>query len=359
MNIKPQSACLIVFPSVDLIPYQVARNHSTCTCQVFISGSWCNHLKDAGCYPKRSVTLSSKPNFYQALSGLVKGIRLRNLDEAAYWLTYCWSFKQKLNGAQFRIIRRLLIGSAEDGHSIAVMEKLADNYSALLSKDIDFTSVMAELVRICKVPNWWNPNTGGHDYIYSGMLATRKILYDRANYSASDCLLGLEQSIVKQNKVDALRWIIQDQESDAATNSLIARKLYELASTYDCQPAKRLIQNIYLRHEKSLKSDNNFLCQAAWILAGGNSPVIDQIEVVTQAEVNALIDKVNATKPYVIPGWCCDGVHCAGNDIRYAGMWDRMYAVCNQYNYYGRVIPDDPWLEDEFYCLDGLTVAEA
>lgn len=51
-------------------------------------------------------------------------------------------------------------------------------------------------------------------------------------------------------------------------------------------------------------------------------------------------------------------MHCAGNDIRYAGMWDRMYAVCNQYNQYHRVIPYDPWLENEFYCLDGLEVIE-
>jgi len=357
MNNKSQSPSLIVFPSGNLILDQVDRNRRTCTCDEFVSGHWCNHLKHVGLFPKKSSKLSAAPDFNQALSGLVKGIRLREIDEAAYWLTYCWSFRQKLNDAQSRIVRRLLIGSAEDGHSIAVMEKLADNYEGLLSKDVEFASVIAELVRICKVPNWWQPETRGHDYIYSGMLASRKTLYDRANYSTADCLLGLERAIVREDKVDALRWILQNQESD--TKSSIARKLYGLALIHDCQLAKRLIQNVYLRHEKSLKNDNNFLCQAAWFLAGGDSSVIDQIEVVTQAEVNALINKVNSTEPYVIPKWCCDGVHCAGNDIRYAGMWDRMYAVCNQYNRYNRMSPEDPWLEDEFYCLDGLEVIKA
>jgi hypothetical protein len=38
------------------------------------------------------------------------------------------------------------------------------------------------------------------------------------------------------------------------------------------------------------------------------------------------------------------------------GMWDRMFAVCQQYNHYFRVSPDDAWLEDDFYSLDGLGV---
>ncbi|SFM42995.1 hypothetical protein [Nitrosomonas communis] len=357
MNNNFRSTSLIIFPSGELSPYKVDRNLNTCTCHNFISEGWCNHLKAVGCYPKKAVKLSARPNFYQALSGLVKGIRLRNLDEGAYWLTYCWSFRQKLNGTQYRIVRRLLIGSAEDGHSIAVMEKLSDSYAKLLSKDVDFSNVMAELIRICKIPNWWHPDTGGHDYIYSGMLATRKILYNRSAYTVDDCLSGLEKAVANQNKVDALRWVLQNQES-ASTILIIAHKLCELAIANDCQPARRLIQHIYLRQERSLKNDNNFLCQAAWLLTGGNSPVIDVSETITQTEVNNLIDKINATEPHIIPGWCCDGVHCAGNDIRYAGMWDRMYAVCNQYNHYGKVNPDDPWLENEFYCLDGLEVID-
>jgi hypothetical protein len=80
------------------------------------------------------------------------------------------------------------------------------------------------------------------------------------------------------------------------------------------------MQNVYLAHAKSLSTDSNFAGQAAWLLAGGTSLVIDQIEAVTRGEVLRLIEQVNDTQPYPPPEWCCDGVHCAGNDIRYAGM---------------------------------------
>jgi hypothetical protein len=61
---------------------------------------------------------------------------------------------------------------------------------------------------------------------------------------------------------------------------------------------------------------------------------MDQIEIVTKGDVRHLVDRVVSTQPYIIPEWCCDGVHCPGNDVRYMGMFDRMNAVCNQYNYY-------------------------
>lgn len=354
-----QDSRLVAFPSGEVTPYRVNRDLETCTCPEFQSGTWCRHLEAVGKFRKKSTTLSARPGFSQALSGLVKGIRLRNLDEAAYWLTYCWSFREKLNGSQFRTVRRLLIGSAEDGHSIAVMEKLADSFGPLLAKDADFARVMAELVRICKVQNWWDPATGGHDYIHSGMLGFRKANYDLDSHPLDYCLQQLELAISRQDKVDAQYWTIRGHGCGNKAGAVVARKLNDLAVRHDCLPALRLMQNIYLRHEKSLSSDINFTCQAAWFLSGGVSPTVDQIETVTRGEVRVLIEKVNSTAPHVIPEWCCDGIHCAGHDIRYAGMNDRMDAVCNQYNHYGRLNPDDPWLEDEFYSLDGLTVVEA
>ena len=353
----PHDIQKIYFPS-NTAPYLVDLRKKSCTCALFLDGEWCPHLKAVGQYPERHVTLSARPSFSQALSGLVKSIRLRDIDEAAYWLTYCWGFREKLNGAQFRIVRRLLIGAAEDGHSVVVMEKLADNFGPLLSKNVEFARVMAELVRICKVPNWWHPDSGGHDYIYHGMLGTRLRVYDTTKYTPPESLHNLGQAIADHDKAATLRWVFEGLSNDHG-GPVIAANLLDLASTYDCSHASRLITNVYLRHQKALNGDENFLCQAAWNLAGGESPVADHIEVVTKGEVMALIDKVNATEPHVIPGWCCDGVHCAGNDIRYAGMWDRMHAVCNQYSRYRRVNPNDPWLESEFYKLDGLKVEEA
>lgn len=335
--------------------YEVDKNAVTCNCPAFDANGHCKHLEAVGVYKQHRATLSARPNYSQALSALVKCIRLRDIHEGAYWLTYCWGFKDKLSGSQFRTVRRLLIGSAEDGHSIAVMERLAENFSSLLSKQVQFESVMAELLRICKVPNWWNPATGGHDYIYCGMLATREILYTTHQHSLEDCLQGLELSIGKQDKVMVLYWVLVVHETKKGAGLVLAQKLHALALMHNCTPAQRLMQNVYLPHSKGLSSDSNFTCQAAWLLAGGTSPVIDQIEPVTRGEVRRLIERVNDTQPHPPPEWCCDGVHCAGSDIRYAGMWDRMNAVCNQFNFYGRINPDE-WREDELYSLDGLRV---
>ena len=334
--------------------YEVDKDAMHCSCPAFTLNGHCKHLAGVGIYKQRHATLTTRPNYSQALSALVKSIRLRDINEGAYWLNYCWSFNDRLAGSQFRTVRRLLIGSSEDGHSIAVMEKMAANFPALLSKQVALERVLAELIRICKVPNWWNPDSGGHDYIHCGMLAMRKGFYSPAQCSLADCLSGLVLSIDQQDKVGALYWTMAAHGAGKGAGLQLAQKLYTLATERNCTPALRLMKNVYLPHAKSLSADSNFTCQAAWFLAGGVSPVIDQIETVTLGEIRQFLDKVRDTSPYVVPEWCCDGIHCAGNDLRYAGMWDRMFAVCNQFRHYGRVSPVDEWLEPKFYSVAGL-----
>ena len=346
---------LISFSDPDAT-YIIDKVGGHCSCPSFASDGWCPHLQAVGRFRQRNVTLSSRPSFSQALSGLVKGLRLRDQFEAAYWLQYCWGFRSKLSGSQFRTVRRLLIGSAEDGHSIAVMERMADSFIPLLAKDADFADVLVQLIRICKVPNWWHPASGGADYIYSGMCADRHVLYCNNVPATADCLNGLEASINDADKIGALSWVMMAGRSGEKIGSAIAERLLKIALCRGHDPAARILRNVYFRHAKSLTNDNNFTCQAAWLLAGGNSPVIDQIEPVDPDETQRLLDSVRAAPPRIIPEWCCDGIHCAGNDARYAGMWDRMYAVCNQYRHYQRVQPDDVWLENDFYSMDGLKV---
>lgn len=338
--------------------YEVDKDSGYCSCPAYAAGAWCKHLEQVGRYKPRNVTLTSRPSYSQALSGLVKGIRLRNVSEAAYWLNYCWQFRDKLGGSQFRTVRRLLIGAAEDGHSITVMERMADAFLPLLAKEVTLEEVVVQLVRICKIPNWWHPDTGGADYIYSGMLAQRRTLYENTAQTTGHCLGELEQAINQADQVAALFWTMKAHESGSKAGLPLAEKLLQIALHRNHGSAIRLMRNIYLRHAKSLTNDTNFSYQAAWLLAGGTSPVINLIEPVLRAEVRSLLNEVLATPAHVIPSWMVDGVHCAGNDIRYAGMWDRMHAVCNQYNRYRRVNPNDPWLEDEFYSLDGLRIVE-
>lgn len=350
MKIKLKS-----FSLADVV-YTVDKDEGRCTCTGFAKTGWCQHLDAVGRYKVNRVTLSSRPSFSQALSGVVKCIRLRNVGEAAYWLNYCWGFRTRLSGSQFRTVRRLLIGAAEDGHSIAVMEKMADAFVSLLSKDAKLEDVLAELIRICKVPNWWHPETGGPAYIYRSLLAVRQTLYDQVRYSTLECLSALEKAIEQSDQAASLFWTLKAHDSHAKAGQFIGEKLLRIAQGQNHVPAMRLMRNIYLRHAKSLTHDTNFTSQAAWLLAGGVSPVIDHIENVSREEASRLLHEVLTTPPHVIPSWCCDGIHCAGNDVRYAGMCDRMWAVCKQYEHYGRVDPNDVWLEEQFYVLDGLRI---
>lgn len=336
------------------VVYRVNKADGHCSCNGFAENGWCKHLEAVGQYQRKPVTLSARPSYSQALSGLVKCIRIRGVVEGAYWLNYLWGFREKLAGSQYRTVRRLLIGSAEDGHSIAVMEKVAENFGSLLAKDAQFPRVLAELVRICKVPNWWHPDSGGHDYIHAGMVASRQLLYDHDPHPLDTCLTEAAKAIEDQNKITALYWTLKGCDSSKGAGSAMAHGLLGIALTHKHDPAVRLIRNVYLKQAKALHDDSNFIGMAAWLLAGGKSPVIDQIETVTQDEVRRLLEQVEAMAPHVIPEWCCDGIHCAGNDFRYAGMWDRMYAVCRQFNHYQRVSPEDSWLEEEFYSLEGL-----
>jgi hypothetical protein len=96
--------------------------------------------------------------------------------------------------------------------------------------------------------------------------------------------------------------------------------------------------------------------EESW-MAGGVSPVAHDIQPVPDDEVTELLDRATEKwkNPRPIPGWCCDGTHSAGNDVRFMGMLQQMYAVCRAYEHYGRVNPDDEWLP-EFQCYDGLII---
>ena len=137
-----------------------------------------------------------------------------------------------------------------------------------------------------------------------------------------------------------------------------AQLILSLAKRYRHPLAERLAE-IHLRARSALSGDNNFLCQAVWMMAGGSSPVADSIEPVSESEIMALIDQAreNWKDPKPSPGWCCDGTHSAGNDIRFMGMWPQMFSVCLAFEHYGRIDPEDPWLP-EFQCYDGLMIQE-
>jgi len=335
--------------------YCISLDDRTCDCPDFrmMPGRLCKHLNALGIFSKpRPFVPKTHPTFSQALSALVKSIRLRRVEDALYWLIYLDTFKDK--ASRFRTARRILIGSAEDGHSVAVMEKLADQFSALARLETDVLHLAAEVVRICKVPNWWHPDSGGPDYIYHGMLGHR-MMQQWSRENTEQLKQVVIDAIDGKDKARALA-AVMGWEVTGFGKTDQALFLQLLAVERNHELANRLT-DVHLRAKSALSSDNNFLCQAAWMMAGGESPVALSIEPVLITEVTELLDRVREKwkNPQPIPGWCCDGVHSAGQDERFMGMWFHMYGVCKAFEKYGRVDPSDRWLP-EFRCYDGLEI---
>jgi hypothetical protein len=286
--------------------YTVSLDNKTCTCAKFLTThELCKHLNALGIYSRqRPFVARSHPTFSQALSGMVKSIRLRRPEEAIYWLVYLDTFKEPQH--RFRTARRILIGSAEDGHSISVMEHVVDSFKRISKAEAGLEELAAEVLRICKVPNWWHSSTGGHDYIYSGMLGHRKLAYLSGTITTESLPKLIEQGIAEKATPTALAGVMGLSEIRMGASKQ-AELVSALAKRNGRDMAERLAQ-VHLRARSALSSDNNFLCQAAWMLAGGNSPVADVLHPVTGAEVSDLIEEARAgwRDPQPIPGWCCD-----------------------------------------------------
>ncbi len=337
--------------------YRISRDARTCDCAQFraMPGPPCKHLRAVGIHSEgRSFLPTVRPTFSQALSGLVKSLRLRRPQDAVYWLVYLDTFREP--ASRLRMARRLLIGSAEDGHSIEVMEAVVGNFPELVRARIDILYLAAEALRICKMPNWWHPLSGGKDYIYSGLLAERKLLHFTGHHTLENMTRLTEDGIADQDAVSAIAGVIGLSHARLSATRQ-AELLASIAAKTTHLLAQRLIE-IHLRAKSALSSDNNFLCQAAWMMGGGYSPVAERSEPVFATEVFDLVETARERwkNPQPIPRWCCDGLHSAGDDVRFMGVWFHMYAACLAFEHYGRLDPQDKWIP-EFYCYDGLTIA--
>ena len=338
--------------------YDIDLLKRRCSCTAFQKDGDCKHLVQLGAYrTDKTWTSSGRPTFSQALSGLVKTIRLRKVQEAVRWMFYLDTMPQ--DGGRFRLARRILIGSAEDGNSVAVMERVARNFTHLCKADTHLIELAAEIVRICGVPNWWDAKTGGHEYIYSGMVSNRlAYLYNYGGDNHEEACETLEDGIGEKDAVMAMAALEKMMLYKKLTRTELAVYLRGLGESYSNEHAVRLC-DVHLMHKGALSRDANFLCQAVWLLAGGECSVLDEIHPVMATDVKAIMIKAWEEMKKFEPmntAWA-DGIHCGGVDRRFAGLWNEMHAVCQAYLHYGRVEPTDQWLR-KFYCWDGLSVEE-
>ena len=335
--------------------YTISVLDKTCDCHQFDITNRCEHLSALGLYRLKPFTPSAHPTFSQGLSGLVKSLRIRRLEEAVYWLVYLDTFKEP--AYRFRTARRLLIGSAEDGHSIAVMEKMRERFGTLNKPQAQLIDLVREAVRICKLPNWWHPDSGGPDYVYRSMVGQRRWWYRSWDHTAATLLREIQIAVEQKDPAMALGGVMafaDVRETFGATKQ--AEYLLRLAQSIRHDLAGRLCK-IHLSAKSALSGDNNFLCQAIWMMGGGVSPIAETILPVTAAECGELLDKARERwkNPQPIPRWCCDGVHSAGSDTRFMGSFDQMIQVVNAFQHYGRIDPSDEWLPS-FKCYDGLII---
>jgi hypothetical protein len=270
--------------------YSISLERRICNCGYFHkTHKPCKHLNALGIYSvARPFIPKSHPSYSQALSALVKAIRIRRVEDAVYWLVYLDGYSKEKR-ERYRTGRRLLISSAEDGHSVAVMEDVVNQFSKLIRVETDLLYLAIEAVRICKVPNWWHPVSGGPDYIYSGMVGRRMLWQFPERPAAQNMTRLIEEGIAERNKTMALAGLLGLSEARMGGTKQ-ADFILSLARSYQHSLAERLAE--VHRHAKSaLSSDNNFLSQAAWMMAGGVSPVAEQSAPVTEAEVADLIER--------------------------------------------------------------------
>src|ERR1035441_327856 len=74
------------------VVYTLDRSARACTCLQFAAERHCKHLNEVGVYQPKQFTPRTHPTFSQALSGLVKSIRMRRVSDAVYWLVYLDQF---------------------------------------------------------------------------------------------------------------------------------------------------------------------------------------------------------------------------------------------------------------------------
>ena len=345
--------------------YTVDTALHTCTCPSFKNRKdtkVCKHMAYLGLFNENpDYPLKVSPTFSQAQSALVKSIRLRRPEDAVYWLVYLTGPTFSEPNQRFRVGRRILQGSAEDGMSIAVMEKVAEKFGVLCNVTTPLLYLVAEVLRICKVPNWWQTGTGGKQYLYDALVGWRKLAYLNWAGTLAELMTELEKCVVAKDTLGTMQWSAafgqcKDEKLGATGQAEFA---HVLALKYGNEAAQRLAA-LHLKLRGPLSGDGNFIGQAFWNLAGGKFAVQDEIHPVIGQQCKDLIDAAQERwkTPKPIAAYYCDGLHCGGGDPRFAGTMTQMYACCLAFEKYGRLDPADPWLR-EFFPTDGMVVSQA
>lgn len=291
-------------------------------------------------------TPQSPCSIAQALSALVKMVRVRRYEDALYWYVHVNAL---FSGDRFRLNRRVLVMSCEDCIVPSVIEKAGEWWRKSLSKknqDEVMYGAAALLYLVCHTKNWWEVPLG-QKYIERWRLVDKECR-DRTSFTFDEMKNAFQAwKDAKLGEKAVLEAHTLHRKSESFNAVEYAGWLYsEVTNQY----AER-IAKIPAQAGKLLSFDDNFTGMALYTeLFGAISS--EEMPTIPNDYIGEVMERVmkevfsNPRKP---PAWTQDGIHCSGTDRRFAGMLAQMLSCCRAFNHYGRLDPNDEWLE-EFYA---------
>lgn len=316
------------------ITYEIDLDKRTCTCPAFRKhpSQPCKHLQSLG-----GLFLDPpSPDPGEALSALIKSIRLRRTADAVTWLLYLW----RIPNYRVRAQRRLLLSSAEDNLSISVMQSVSNWYSL---NRFDFNGAVREMLRTMKAPNWYATERG-RTYIRRWRQA--ELEENPFHEVSKDALLLILENAVKDRALmRALHAFNAFYEIKDSNRRALAQLLVRLSAELDNHPALELAK-LFEDNLQTVWTDTNHSGQALYTMIVG--PVGEgETPTVEDSEVLQLIAHARTHPPAATPTWSLDGIHTRrGGDARFGGVLPMMYGCCRAYLHFGRLDPEDRWLPE-------------
>lgn len=305
----------------------------------------------------------SKCSIAQAMSALVKSVRLRHTESAVYWYLHVATC---FPNDSLRLYRRLFIIGAEDCIDPTIQRQMYEWYmQALTSKNTPRTHRLAVYMiqRICTTEDWWQSKSGQR-YIL-GWRLTEKASKEagplsedqKAYFKSPECSDDIVEIATSSQPMGSRVQKALDLHFHGCASGM-NRKLYASKLVGAARASKnlqaRLTAQAHLTFATQLGNmDENWLGQALWRLLG--EPLEAQ-SIADMSDTDKLFDlKLQEVfdAQRTPPAWTQDGIHCSGKDRRFAGLLPSMTACCNVFNENIALSPDMSF-QDKHYSSDTL-----
>lgn len=293
-------------------------------------------------------TAISKCSIAQAMSALVKSVRLRHVEDAVYWYLH---IAKCFPNDTFRLRRRMLIIGAEDCIDPKTQRNMYEWFKRTLgNKDIQSIDKTAcyVLQKICITENWWQ-SPSGQKYICQWRISEKRVgnsEYLANPQSGKSYIQDISDLIDKALKNPEINYtyeancihlrLIHAKENRIEYAQMLVNKGIEYGNV-----KARMAAQTHVSYGKILGSlDDNWLGHALFRILGNTFEAkdISTIKDTEQLYTSALSEVYKKSRtPFA---WTQDGVHCSGKDRRFAGLLTSMVACCNVYNEFGYLSPE-------------------